>query len=156
MLDFRLKLYKKMLEVFLQKKYNFLTFEDTFNKNETNYIILRHDVDLLPRNSLYTAQIEHKLGIRGTYYFRIIKKSYDPNIIYKIATLGHEIGYHYEDIAIAKGNIDKAYDSFCRNLEKIRKFYPVKTICMHGSPMSKWDSRLIWQKYDYRKLGIIG
>ena len=22
--------------------------------------------------------------------------------------------------------------------------------------MSKWDNRLIWQKYDYRKLGIIG
>ncbi len=52
--------------------------------------------------------------------------------------------------------VDKAYDLFCRNLEKIRKIVPVKTICMHGSPMSKWDSRLIWQKYDYKKLGIIG
>ncbi len=27
---------------------------------------------------------------------------------------------------------------------------------MHGSPVSKWDSRLIWKKYDYKKLGIIG
>ena len=26
---------------------------------------------------------------------------------------------------------------------------------MHGSPRSKWDSRDIWQKYDYKKLGII-
>ena len=25
---------------------------------------------------------------------------------------------------------------------------------MHGSPLSKWDSRAIWQKYDYRALGI--
>ena len=27
---------------------------------------------------------------------------------------------------------------------------------MHGSPMSKYDSRDIWKKYDYKKLGIIG
>ena len=27
---------------------------------------------------------------------------------------------------------------------------------MHGSPISKWDSRDIWKKYDYKKLGIIG
>ena len=26
---------------------------------------------------------------------------------------------------------------------------------MHGSPRSKWDSRDIWQKYDYKKPGII-
>ena len=26
---------------------------------------------------------------------------------------------------------------------------------MHGSPRSKWDSRKIWEKYDYKKLGII-
>ena len=25
---------------------------------------------------------------------------------------------------------------------------------MHGSPLSKWDSRAIWEKYDYRALGI--
>ena len=33
---------------------------------------------------------------------------------------------------------------FGRNLEKFRKFYPVKTICMHGSPLSKWDNRDLW------------
>jgi hypothetical protein len=26
----------------------------------------------------------------------------------------------------------------------------------HGSPKSKWDSKRIWNKYDYRELGIIG
>ncbi len=28
-------------------------------------------------------------------------------------------------------------------------------MCMHGSPMSKWDNRKLWEKYDYRKYGII-
>jgi len=41
------------------------------------------------------------------------------------------------------------------NLEKLRKFYPVKTICMHGSPLSKYDNRKLWEKYDYRDYGII-
>jgi hypothetical protein len=27
---------------------------------------------------------------------------------------------------------------------------------MHGSPKSKWDSKRIWDKYDYKELGIIG
>ena len=48
-----------------------------------------------------------------------------------------------------------AIDDFRLNLEKLRKLYPVKTICMHGSPLSKWDNRDLWEKYDYRDFGII-
>lgn len=61
-------------------------------------IILRHDVDKLPENSLRFAQIQHELGIRGSYYFRMVPESFDTDIIKQIANLGHEIGYHYEDI----------------------------------------------------------
>ena len=39
------------------------------------------------------------------------------------AKLGHEIGYHYEDLALENGNPDKAYNSFCKNLERIREIY---------------------------------
>jgi hypothetical protein len=48
-----------------------------------------------------------------------------------------------------------ALDDFRLNLEKLRKLYPVKTICMHGSPLSKWDNRDLWKRYDYRDYGII-
>ena len=27
---------------------------------------------------------------------------------------------------------------------------------MHGSPMSKWDNRKLWEKYEYKELGIMG
>jgi hypothetical protein len=69
--------------------------------------------------------------------------------------MGHEIGYHYETMDTCKGNIDKAYDEFCRNLNMFRKIVPVNTICMHGSPMSKFDNRDLWKKYDFRDLGLI-
>jgi len=43
-----------------------------------------------------------------------------------------------------------------RQCRKLRKLVPVNTICMHGSPRSKWDSKDLWKKYDYKELGIIG
>ena len=117
-------------------------------------IILRHDVDLKPQNSLATAKIEHELGWKAVYYFRAVPESWDENIIREIAALGHEIGYHYESLTTCNGDIDAAYRDFCSNLEKLRDIVPVKSICMHGSPKSKWDSKDIWKKYDYHQLGV--
>lgn len=117
-------------------------------------IILRHDVDLKPQNSLATAKIEHELGWKAVYYFRAVPESWDEGIIREIAALGHEIGYHYESLTTCNGDIDAAYRDFCSNLEKLRDIVPVKSICMHGSPKSKWDSKDIWKKYDYHQLGV--
>ncbi|HOS71911.1 MAG TPA: hypothetical protein PLZ75_05620 [Bacteroidales bacterium] len=131
-------------------------------------------MDARKMNSLLFAQLENKFGIKGTYYFRITPESFDENIIKQIYDLGHEIGYHYEDVSlIAKTrsifnvqryntNRDKALlikasiDSFSKNLAKLRRIVPVETVCMHGSPLSKWDNRLLWKYYNYRDFGIKG
>jgi len=84
-----------------------------------------------------------------------VKQSFDEKIIAQIKELGHEIGYHYEDMALCRGNAAKAWQHFQQKLTLFKKFYPVKTICMHGSPLSKWDNRLLWQNYSYKELGII-
>jgi len=34
-------------------------------------VILRHDIDKLPANALKMAQLEHDLGVAGSYYFRV-------------------------------------------------------------------------------------
>ena len=115
-----------------------------------------HDVDRKPQNSLATAQIEHSLGIRASYYFRIVPDSNQPEYIRQIAALGHEIGYHYEDMAIANGNAEKAFLHFQQQLAYFRQFYPVRTTCMHGAPTSQWDGRELWKQYDYRSVNIIG
>lgn len=117
---------------------------------------MRHDVDRLPMNALRLARLEKEQGINSCYYFRIVKKSNDPEVIKAIADLGHEIGYHYEDFSIANGNKQIAIEYFKTNLEYFRQFYPVNTICMHGSPLSKWDNRLLWDDYNYKDFGIIG
>ena len=169
MIDFTLHIYRFLLESLLQQGYQFLTFEQYLqakrSSNEvifkqsdlpTKYIILRHDVDLKAANSLATARIEHELGICATYYFRVVPQSNQPDIIRAIAELGHEIGYHYEDMAIAHGDAEKAYAHFQEQLAYFRTYYPVRTICMHGAPTSQWDGKELWKKYSYRDLGIIG
>ena len=102
------------------------------------------------------AQLERDMGITATYYFRIRKSTYKPDIINEIKSLGHEIGYHYENLTDCNGNYEKSIRDFEYNLESLRKYYPIETICMHGSPMSKWDNKMLWNKYDYRKFGLIG
>ena len=102
------------------------------------------------------AFMENELGIRASYYFRIVNKSYNETIIKKIAQMKHEIGYHYEDLALSKGDLSQAIASFEKNLNRFRQNFEVKTICMHGSPFSKWDNRLLWDKYNYREFSIIG
>ncbi len=158
MKDFTFDMYKELLEASRSAGYCICCYQKFLTRKivSKRIIILRHDVDKSPLNSLKTAKLENELGIQATYYFRISKRSFNKNIVKDIAKLGHEIGYHYEDLAKAEGNYQRAIYSFEINLNKLRQFYPVNTICMHGSPLSRWDNLLLWEKYDYKDYGIIG
>lgn len=83
----------------MNRGFFFVNFEEFIQEPKEKFVVLRHDVDKLPENSLKTARIEHELGIEGTYYFRIVPESYDEDIVKQIADLGHEIGYHYENLS---------------------------------------------------------
>lgn len=139
-MDFTIDKYRQLLEAL--QSYGFRS------------LVLRHDVDLLPVNSLRTAQIEASMGMKGVYYFRAVPESWDEIIIREIAAMGHEVGYHYESLTTCNGDVDAAYQDFCKNMDNLRKLVPVKSICMHGSPRSPYDSKDIWKKYDYHALGI--
>jgi hypothetical protein len=154
--DFTVQTYKKLLESLQSKGFLFQPFSEFLTKPVKKSIVLRHDVDKLPGHSLITAKHEQSMGIRGTYYFRVLPCSWNEEIIKQISAMGHEIGYHYENLTTSNGNIDKAYEDFNMNLERLRLLAPVTSICMHGSPRSKWDNKDIWKKYDYKTLGIIG
>ena len=156
-MDFTLKIYRRLLETLQAKGYSFITFEDyCLGKVADKYVMLRHDVDLRAGHSYTTAQIEAALGIRASYYFRVVPQSNQPDIIRSIALLGHEIGYHYEDMSLFKGDAEKALTHFQQQLAYFRRFYPVKTISMHGSPTSKYDNKDLWKSCNYRDYGILG
>ena len=161
MKDFSLDIYRALLETLKAKGYELISYRDyvttrSRDHEKEKYVILRHDVDAKPLNSLRTAQIEHSLGAKATYYFRVGRESNKPEIIRSIAQLGHEIGYHYEDMSLCNGDADQAWSHFQTWLDYFRQYYAVETVCMHGAPTSRWDSKDIWKHYDYKSLGIIG
>lgn len=155
-MDFTLRKYKNLLIALQSTGHTFQRFDEFIDRPQERAIILRHDVDARNRNSLEFARIQHESGIRGTFYFRMVKGSYNVSLITEIAEMGHEIGYHYEDMDMAKGDLRLAVDLFERHLGVLREVASIRTICMHGSPRSKYDNREIWKVIDYRNYGIVG
>jgi len=155
-MDFTIEIYKSLINELKGNDYSFVPFKLFLKVDQNKIITLRHDVDLLPQNSLRFAKIQNELGIQSSYYFRAVPASWDERIIQEIENLGHEVGYHYENMDTCNGDIDKAWDDFRYNLDKLRKLVDVKTICMHGSPRSKFDNKDIWKKYNYKSLDLIG
>ncbi len=165
--DFTPAMYRRLLEALQGAGYAFLTFSDLFPSRDGRYVVLRHDVDRRPENSLQLAAIEAGMGIRASYHFRIVGSSNNPDIIREVAGLGHEIGYHYEDLSLAAKHDDRngtglmealaaeAFARFRSGLGYFRTFYPVRVISMHGSPTGRIDNRLVWKYYDYRDCDVI-
>lgn len=155
MRDFTSKTYKRLLQSLMTQGYKFQTVEQYAISPEYKVVILRHDIDSWPSNALIMASVESGFDIKSTYYFRKSPLSFNDGIIRSIAAMGHEIGYHYEDLSTCRGDFSKAIQSFQRNLDFFRKYYPVQTIAMHGRPLSQWNNLDLWQRYKYQDYGII-
>ena len=156
--DFTLSVYKDLLEEIRCAGFRVITVKEYFVQKdcEEPFIILRHDVDRCPENALKMAELESAQGICATYYFRFTKNAFVPDIIKRIEDLGHEIGYHYEVMDKARGNIYQAEQIFNSELERLRELVEVSTVCMHGNPLTKWDNRDFWKHFSYSKFNLSG
>ena len=172
-MDFTLKIYRKLLTTLKEGGFGFQTFEKFLEEPGERVVVLRHDVDLRQEYAHVMAQLEREIGISGTYFFRVVRGSYNVDVIRKIHGLEHEVGYHYETMDIAgrsigrKGDYNKsdehwervivaAWEEFKVNLHRLREIVPVRTAAMHGSPRSRFNNLDLWKRYDYKELGIIG
>lgn len=158
--DFTLGKYQELCKILLKSGYSPLTVWDYLgggSRKSEKTVIFRHDVDRKILNTLHMAELEYELGIRSTYYFRY-PYTFIPETIRRIHDMGHEVGYHYETLSKAKGDLDKGIDLFKRELASFREIpgCEIRTICMHGSPLSRYDNRDLWKKYDFRDYDIEG
>lgn len=155
--DFTIRKYRDFIRAFVESGFRIVTVREYLEtKPGGKVLVLRHDVDEQPQNALKMAEAEKELGVHATYYFRRVPKSDHPDVIRRIAAMGHEIGYHYEDLTLSEGDMPKAIESFSRNLEYFRQYSPVKTVCMHGSSSSRFDNREIWKQARLEDYGLIG
>lgn len=112
-------------------------------------------------NALRMAALEAKIGLKSTYYFRVKKCSFDSAIIRNIHAMGHEIGYHYECLSDADGDLESALVDFEIKLATLRQLVPVATCSMHGAPLKRIDNRDMWRTKHQAELlrskfGILG
>jgi hypothetical protein len=172
--DFTLEVYDLLLRSLDEKAFSFCTFEEFIKTGYQDYLVLRHDVDRKPGRAVRMAELEYGRSVRASYHFRVPQQASATNeeAIKKIAALGHEIAYHYEDYSRVMKNereagkgtysagdheniILKAEKSFKHNLQYLRHFYPVRVISMHGDPLSTYDNRDLWRYLNYSDYGII-
>ncbi len=153
--DFTLEKYEELLQTL--EGYRIFTVLSYLEERPTSdFVILRHDVDRKPTNALRMAELENQRGIKSTYYFRFFNGGFNTQIIKRIQGLGHEIGYHYETLSKTKGDYEEALKIFESQLNEFRKICEIKTIAMHGSPLSKYDNKDLWNRYNFKHLDIIG
>lgn len=157
-LDFTLDKYRELCQAVVNSRYTVFTVGDylTMQSPPAKFIISRHDIDIWPREAMRMAELEKEFSIKSTYYFKYNNKVFQPQLIREIASMGHEIGYHYEVVDKAKGNYEQAVQIFEAELSEFRKICDVKTICSHGNSLTKWDNRHLWITHDYRKFDIVG
>ncbi|HTX89085.1 MAG TPA: hypothetical protein VMC08_08855 [Bacteroidales bacterium] len=144
----------RLLETLRNKGYSFSTVSGYRNSAAAKTVILRHDIDARPGKALEIAGLENELKIRSTFYFKATQGRFDSKLVKEIAGLGHEIGYHYEDLSKSRGSFEKAIERFARNLEELRKICPVTSACMDGHVLSRWNNLDLWKKYNYHDFGI--
>ena len=159
-MDFTLDKYEALCQAIRRSGYTTLGFSDYIQISPSeipeHVVLLRHDVDRRPAHSIDMAQMESDYGITATYFHRTLPRLFSPDIISQTASLGHEIGYHYETLVLAKGNIKKAINLFDEHLALLRDLVPVTFAAMHGSPFTRYDNRLIWQSVSPKEFGLLG
>ena len=163
MKDFTLRAYRRYIQAIKSSFSVILRFDEFFlsDPKPNSFCLIRHDVDRKSKNALEMAKLENEIGVNATYYFRAKSSVFNHDIIKKIENLGHEIGYHYESLSDNDGDMFLALKDFENKLKKFREIVPIKTISMHGAPLSRFDNRDIWRDPNnhnrlLNNLGILG
>ena len=145
--DFTFDIYRDLLDASLDAGYTHLTMREYLSKESLpdRFIVHRHDVDRKPERAVEMAHIEAVRDISSTYYVRDIEKTFRPDLLHELETLGHEVGYHYEDVDRADGDLQAAHESFADSLERFREVCTVDTVCMHGNPLTANVNSDMWK-----------
>ena len=107
-------------------------------------LLMRHDIDSDIATATRMWRIEERLGVRGTWFFRL--STWDDALIAEIARAGCEVGYHYEELATlalrrgagseqaARALVDEARDLLRVNIGALRRRsgLALTTFASHG------------------------
>jgi hypothetical protein len=100
--DFSISSYRDLLKN-LNTTHRPILYKNVKERNEEKpFVLLRHDVDMSPQNSLVLSKIEHQENIKSTYFIQLAGWFYNvfepeiKSIFLEIKSLGHDIGLHFD------------------------------------------------------------
>jgi hypothetical protein len=99
LLPSRLREYELLLSLALAADYETLSLGEFAGREQLpeRVLLLRHDIDADLATAARMWRIEQRLGVRGTWFFRL--STWDDALIAEIDAAGSEVGYHYEELA---------------------------------------------------------
>jgi len=104
MRDFTTQTYSQLLDALIAAGYEFQTFKDYLVVPKGKVVILRHDVDKKPGNSLHFVHIEHEKGLRPLTSLELFRHLCKWISSLRSRKIRVEIVYRYEDLDPAKGD----------------------------------------------------
>lgn len=156
-MSFWLDDYRQLLSVLRSAGRQLQPVADFLRVPQPAAAVLRHDVDRRPAQAMRMATAEAGAGVRATYYFRCdAAGTFPAEACRRVAQLGHEVGYHYEDLARCRGDRPRARDEFRRHLAALRAIAPCRTVSMHGSPLSRYDNGQLLEPADFSECDLLG
>ena len=152
--NFTLKHYEDICNIILKSQYKICFFNDDFDDLE-NLLILRHDIDQSLDQSIKIAKIENKYNIKSTFFiwlrspfYNIFEKKYS-DIIYEIASLGHQIGLHFDESSyIINSEVD--FNKFIeKEINLIQTYFNINiyAVSMHRPSKGILDSNIQLDNY---------
>jgi hypothetical protein len=147
----RLPEYERLIKASLDRGYRHMTILEFFyavreNKLHDNEKIFlhRHDIDTDRSTARAMFDIEKRLGIKSSFYFRLSTMDYP--LMKEIAAYGSEASYHYEELAqfckdegikskeeVLK-RLPELQEKFERNFREIESVagYKLRSVASHG------------------------
>lgn len=147
----RLDAYERLLETALRVEYQIVSVGGLWRRSQAGpldatgrYLVLRHDIDTDSETARAMWNIDHRLGVETSYFFRL--STLDRELMTDIANAGSEASYHYEELAsVAKRRrprsrtdalrlLPEAKEQFAANLARLRTTtgLPMAVVASHG------------------------
>jgi len=141
--NFTLKHYEEICNLIAKSQYK-VCFFNNCSLDFRNTLILRHDVDQSLDQSIKIAKIENKYNIKSTFFiwlrspfYNIFEKKYS-DIIFEIASLGHQIGLHF-DVSSYIINSEVDFNKFIeKEINLIQTYFNINIYAVSMHRPSKW------------------
>jgi hypothetical protein len=143
LLPSRLREYELLLSLALSAGYETLPLGEFAERRATSerVLLLRHDIDSDLATARRMWEMEQRLGIRGTWFFRL--STWDDTLVAAIAG-GSEVGYHYEELAtLAVRSGARSREAALALVEEARDLMRVNTAALRrrsGLPLTTFAS----------------